>query len=344
MKPPDLKKGVNLGGWLSQYPAFDEHHFDSFIRAEDLRRIADWGFDHVRLPVDYPVLEDEQHPGEYRPGGFERLDQALAWCRENDLRVILDLHKAPGYAFDSLGTVSLFRDAAQQDRLLALWRELARRFGGQQEWVALELLNEIVLKDGSAWNALYPRLVAEIRREAPESLIVLGGNQYNAADQLQHLDVLQDERILYTFHFYNPMVVTHYKAGWVPWLFEYGELVEYPGIAPAPAAAFLTQHDPGAYPELTPGLRFDRAYLAGLIQPAVEFARTQRVPVYCGEFGVIDQAPLANRIRWTRDMVSLLREQEIGYGYWSYKAMDFGLVDRDGRLVDRELVDILTGK
>jgi hypothetical protein len=91
-------------------------------------------------------------------------------------------------------------------------------------------------------------------------------------------------------------------------------------------------------------LRFDRAYLAGLIQPAVEFARTQRVPVYCGEFGVIDQAPLANRIRWTRDMVSLLREQEIGYGYWSYKAMDFGLVDRDGRLVDRELVDILTGK
>ena len=36
-------------------------HFQSFITRADLRQIARWGMDHVRLPVDYPVVEDDSH-------------------------------------------------------------------------------------------------------------------------------------------------------------------------------------------------------------------------------------------------------------------------------------------
>jgi aryl-phospho-beta-D-glucosidase BglC (GH1 family) len=47
-----LKIGINLGGWISQYKYFDPRHFDTFITKEDIRRISDWGFDHIRLPID----------------------------------------------------------------------------------------------------------------------------------------------------------------------------------------------------------------------------------------------------------------------------------------------------
>jgi hypothetical protein len=33
-------KGVNLGGWLSQFDAPTKEHFDTFITEEDIRRIA----------------------------------------------------------------------------------------------------------------------------------------------------------------------------------------------------------------------------------------------------------------------------------------------------------------
>ena len=75
--------GVNLGGWISQYPAFDTPHFDTFIAEADIRQIAGWGMDHVRLPVDYPLLEDDDQPGVYKDSGFEYIESCLEWCRQN---------------------------------------------------------------------------------------------------------------------------------------------------------------------------------------------------------------------------------------------------------------------
>ena len=49
--------GVNLGGWFSQCDHTDEH-YDTFIGESDIAQISEWGLDHVRLPVDYDLVED----------------------------------------------------------------------------------------------------------------------------------------------------------------------------------------------------------------------------------------------------------------------------------------------
>ena len=51
-----LERGINLGGYLSQCVHSTEH-YDAFIQEEDIRKIASMGFDHVRLAIDYEVLE-----------------------------------------------------------------------------------------------------------------------------------------------------------------------------------------------------------------------------------------------------------------------------------------------
>ena len=45
-------KGVNLGGWISQFDKYDHDHFDTFITRDDIKNIASLGFDHVRVPAD----------------------------------------------------------------------------------------------------------------------------------------------------------------------------------------------------------------------------------------------------------------------------------------------------
>ena len=51
-------RGVNLGGWMSQCD-YSEDRLEHFITEADIAKIASWGLDHVRIPVDYNGFEDE---------------------------------------------------------------------------------------------------------------------------------------------------------------------------------------------------------------------------------------------------------------------------------------------
>jgi aryl-phospho-beta-D-glucosidase BglC (GH1 family) len=339
-----LQIGLNLGGWLSQFPAYDHGHFKSYINADDLKRIADWGMDHVRLPVDFPVLEDEAQPGTYRESGFEYIEACLDWCRANGLRMILDLHKTPGFAFDELDRSTLFESPALQQRFLDLWSAIAGRFAGRSDdELAFELLNEIVLPDSGPWNVLVRQAVERIRELAPTRLILVGGNHYNAADELGNLQLLDDPQILYTFHFYLPLTVTHQKAPWIPPIVEFDQELAYPGEQAAGLDTVVARY-PGDTHRLDRevGIRFDKEYLRRALEPALQFARQTGQPLYCGEFGVYEGAPMATRLNWTRDFIDLLIEHRIGRAYWNYKALDFGLVDVHGQVVSQDLIGIVS--
>jgi endoglucanase len=334
--------GVNLGGWLSQYREPDHDHFKTFINAEDIEQIAGWGMDHVRLPIDYSVVEDDARPGVYKEDGLAYIDRCLYWCKAAGLKVILDLHQAPGYKFDALDRVTLFDDVALQTRFVNLWQALAERYKGEGDYLYLELLNEIVRPDSTPWNALVAQTVSAIRAIDPRRVIVLGGNHYNAPDQLKELQRPADDKILYTFHYYAPLVFTHQKAPWVPATLEYDTTIDYPGECPG-LEDFLARHpEHGGWLQSAVGVRLDRAVLATALQPAIDFAQATGEAIYCGEFGVIDRAPHTGRLNWNRDFVGLLREHHIGRACWSYKQMDFGLVDGDSRVIDPELVKIVS--
>ncbi len=183
--------------------------------------------------------------------------------------------------------------------------------------------------------------MARIRSVDPQRLVLVGGNHYNAADQLQNLEPIADPNILYTFHFYLPLSVTHQKAPWVPSLAEYNQRLEYPGRQ-APGLAAIMEKYPNDTHMLRSelGAQFDKSYLLSKLQPALDFSQRMGQPVYCGEFGVYERAPMSTRVNWTRDFTALLDEFGIGRAYWTYKALDFGLLDKDGRVVNQKLVEL----
>lgn len=335
--------GVNLGGWLSQYRVASTEHFDSFITEADIEQIAGWGIDHVRLPIDYPVFEDDTAPGTYNEANLHYIDRCLEWCAKRDLGVVLDLHHAPGYSFGSLGQNTLFDDEQMQARFVAIWEMLARRYRSVDERLQLELLNEVVEPTSARWNRLAHRTITAIRQIDPRRKIVYGGNFYNSIDQLREVDLVPaDDNIIYTFHFYKPLLFTHQHASWNQTAQEYGESVEYPGTFPN-FAVFLQTHPeyPREHHETTRDT-LDASVLDLYMQPARDFLRETGKPLYCGEFGVIEHASLASRINWHRDVVDRLADNGIGYAVWTYKAMSFPLVDRAGRLVSEELVRIIS--
>jgi endoglucanase len=295
-------------------------------------------------------LEDDANPGAYHESGFAYLDRCLVWCQDNGLRVVFDLHKAPGYSFtntlevEMAGINTLFTELSMQQRLVSLWGALTRRYIGQAEDIlAFELLNEIVLPESSPWNRLAQQIINHIRAIDPHRLIIIGGNNYNAVDELIDIQVNPDPNLLYTFHFYEPVVVTHQKAPWVIEMDQFNTTTDYPGEAPGLAQFIRTQH-PTHIPrfEKSFGRRLDRQFLVDMFKPAEQFRQQKDEPLYCGEFGVIDRAPMQTRINWTRDFVDILNEHGVGYAYWSYKQMDFGLVDKNGKIINHELLRVVS--
>jgi len=327
----NFSKGINLGGWLSQYRIYDITHFESFIKEEDLDRIASWGLDHVRLPVDYPVLESQTEEGGFEVAGFSYIDRCLGWCQHRDLDLIIDLHNAPGYDFDNWQAITLFDDPSLLARFINIWAAIARHYQGTAS-IAFELLNEIMIPDSKPWNQLVRDAIATIHSIDPDRLIILGGNHHNQANELRHLDFYETDKVRYTFHHYHPMVVTHQKAYWSHWLKDLAYSVDYPGIYP----------DITAFGTRDIGKLMDRNLLEEYLQPAIDFSRQTGKRLYCGEFGVVDQAPMPTRVNWTRDMLSLFDQHNIGWALWSYKAMDFGLVDKNGEVICPELIDLIS--
>ena len=90
LKELGIYKGVNLGGWFSQCD-YSEDRLNGFITESDFAQIAAWGFDHVRIPIDYNVIQNAD--GSMKEDGLRRIDAALAFSDKYGLKTVLDLHK-----------------------------------------------------------------------------------------------------------------------------------------------------------------------------------------------------------------------------------------------------------
>ncbi len=339
-------RGINLGGWLSQADEQTEEHRRSFITREDILRIAEMGFTHVRLPVDWDTIEYED--GAPREEGYAHIDNCLAWCAEGGLHAVIDLHKAYGYSFDPTEKGDdkelFFRDAALQDRFISLWRRTALRYRDRPH-AAFELLNEVVPGSvAESWNDIARRTAAAIREIAEDTWIIVGGVHYNSVRSVPLLGAPFDGKTVFNFHCYEPIIFTHQRAPWVRNM-PMDLKVHYPEDP-----VRLREMSRGLSPELADAAEDMAEMPAGcgffesLFAPAIAAAEKYGVPLYCGEYGVIDRADPADALRWIRDINTVFDRYGIGRALWNYRRKDFGIVDPHYDGTREELVRILTGR
>jgi glucan 1,3-beta-glucosidase len=173
-------RGVNLGGWLvlekwmtpslfeglsatdetswcvelgRAAPARLRSHWESFITREDFAWLAGVGINAVRIPLGHwifgppyprhPAYGESPHPYEMAHRGVG----SAGWAGEFGLRVVLDLHAAPGCqnGFDNGGIKDVCewhtREEYQTHSIDVLAR-LASRYRACSSLHAIELLNE----------------------------------------------------------------------------------------------------------------------------------------------------------------------------------------------------------
>lgn len=349
MTMTQFKNGINLGGWLSQCeflcrqppdPNNLHAHWNSFIKREDLARIANWGFDHVRLPVSGYLTKD--------PALEDHILDCVNWCKEQHLNLILDLHDIPGNVYGAMDhPMPLLTEQDLKENFLNTWKNLAILLRGVTGMnIVFELLNEV--SDGSGgylWNALYQQAIAVIHEVSPERTILVGSNMQNSASCLNELHLLQDPTICYSFHYYDPLCFTHQKAQFSEEMMEFHQTISYPGDMSG-FSTFLEAHPQylKKYVLIANEKTNDLALMEKLLKPAIDFQKYSGHETYCGEFGVVDSAPEGEAVKWISDLLRLLDQHRIGHALWNYKALDFGLLNMDGKLVRRDLLNAVVKK
>ena len=351
---------MGIGGWLTNYKRFnvlpmdkrleltigDYEHFESYITEWDVINIKNMGLDHIRLGFDQIVLESE--PYKYNERTMVLLENFVAWCEKHGLGIVLNLHKAIGNYCDIEESVTLFDSRELQERFIALWLELERRFSDKEN-VIFELLNEVRDIEPELWNDLAEKTINALRSVNKTRKIIIGSTCWNNPNKLHALKVFDDENVIYTFHVYDPSEFTH-QRGVLHWKhLYYNRKMEYP----APIDKYrefyrLVYGNEQAYSHIE---RMDIEYMREIIAPAKEFMQKHPDKVlWCGEFGTIRHADMNSRENWMRDVITILKENNIPYSVWNYLSTPndgnrFSLVDDDTRkILSENMLGIINGQ
>jgi len=335
--PYRIRRGINLSHWLSQSKRRGQERLQ-YLTRDDIQWLAAHGLDHVRLPVDEEQLWLVD--GTRNDTAFALAHAAVGWCLEAGLKVVLDLHIIKSHHFNETNN-TLWEQPAAQQHLAGLWRQLSQSFRHYpNEQLAYEIMNEPVAPQAQQWNHVVSLCHAAIREQEPERWIVIGSNKWQSPSTFPELEVpTGDRRIMLSLHYYEPMWLTHHQASWVSYLKDYKGRVNYPGL-------LVNWADTA---QMTDALKisikeqnkvWDARQLEDFLEHALEKSRRLGLPLYCGEWGSYEKAPMPQRLRWYLDLRKVLERHHIPWTLWDYKG-SFGIRKPTGEPVQELLVVVL---
>jgi glucan 1,3-beta-glucosidase len=146
-----------------------ELYRNGWITPRDFAIIKSFGFNVVRLPFDYRLIQQDQAPFDIKPDAFRWLDHAVEMAQDAGVHIILDLHGTPGGQSledhtGEAGQDHLWNSEEDQKRTIDVWRAVAEHFKDRSAVAAYDLINEPYGNHTEDCRPVLARLMPEIYR------------------------------------------------------------------------------------------------------------------------------------------------------------------------------------
>ncbi len=183
------------------------------FREEDFKLIKELGFNFVRIPMDYRIWITNGDWDQINEAKFAELDQAVKWGEQYGLHVCLNFHRGPGYTVAQPPEAKVLWTDPDAQRVCAKhWAFVAKRYRGiPNERLSFNLINEPAQIEGALYATTAKLLIAAIRAEHPERLIISDGLLWGKTPCAE----LFDANVAQATRGYVPFEVSHFRADWV---------------------------------------------------------------------------------------------------------------------------------
>ncbi|QND68176.1 glycoside hydrolase family 5 protein [Mesorhizobium loti] len=381
-----MKRGLNLDQWVT-WPGEDQWgdakailpypEWRKFLGENDLKALKDAGFDFLRMPVDpSPFLSGQTVA--LRDDLYASVLDSVRMINRAGLKVVVDMHLIPAGGSRQIGMAQVMDDTRTFDAYVEMVRKMARTLAGEDPaQVAFEPMNEPIVDCDSDGTSLWPdrqrKLFAAARSSATKLTLVLTGACYSAASSLDKIDpkMIPDDNVIWTFHSYDPFLLTHQGATWAGDFIPYVTGLPYPLTAMPKAqlevtldtirarikaeAPWTRQSGLLAYLDEQVASMDSPDRLLGLMDAPFEkvqaWAKANGVKpenITLGEFGMIRQEygnayvmPAEYRAAYVRDMIARAEAHGFSWSVWSYGGA-FGIVDAfNGDKAEPDVMDAI---
>lgn len=350
--------------WMKYFPYKD----DGLFQENDFRWMLDWGFNFVRLPMDYRFWTDPNDLMKINEKNVEPIDRAIRLGEKYGIHVNICLHRAPGECIlDGMDAAltgihiteektSVYEDPHTLEAFVHQWTYFADRYRGTpSERLSFNLVNEPMvrptpaemaeLKSAKSMEAAlreigqrHQRQYVRVARAAIDGIRAHDSQRWIVTDGFQGGSVaipgLIDTGILQSCHTYYPVQLTHYQCEWARGF--------VPRDTPLPTWPLKDRE----------GHVIDRAAIATLFQPWQDLNQ-HGVRIHFGEMGAYKHTPPNVVLAWFDDTLSVLNDLHTGWALWNFRG-PFGILDTErpgtkfedwhGHQLDRPLLSVLQKK
>lgn len=272
------------------------------IAEADVRFLKEsWNVNMVRWPLswqDWNSPANTASPEEYDAWletALKGLDRALPLFEKYGIKVLVDLHTAPGGRSQSRES-RMFEDPRFQAQFIQVWNRIAARYASSPVVWGYDIANEPIQGTVASgllnWQALATRVSQNIRAIDTRHTLVVAASNYNSFKELLPLSQPVDN-VVYTFHMYQPWDFT-------------GQ-----GIPP--------NRDVFKYPGVIRGKMWDKAQLRRVLQPVVDFQRRYGARVMVGEFSAVRWAPGGSSYVWLKDSIDIFEQNGWDWVYHAFR-------------------------
>ena len=324
---PPLGPGWNLGNTFDAY--LDGQNIDPMdletlwvgarTTEDDVAAVADAGFEVFRLPVSW---HDHVSGDDFAidPAWMDRVQEVADWALARGMTLILNSHHDIDQRF-------FYPDSEHYDQseryLTAIWAQICERFGGYDDKVIFEFMNEPRLKDTAMEWAF-----AEHTPACVDAADCIGRLTQRCVDVVRASGGNNATRWL---------MVTPYAAS------PYSVQTDHFRLPDDPAGRLIVSvhtYTPYAFTLKPNGVRrFDptKPYQVNEINKVLDIVCdkyvSRGIPVYIGEFGCVDRDNLEDRVAYMQYFCATARARGIYMCVWDnnmYKQGNewFGLLNR----------------
>jgi len=309
--------------WMKYFPYVNDGGF----KEDDFQWMRDWGFNWVRLPMDYRFWTSPKDPMQINEKCVLPIDRAIRLGERYGIHINICLHRAPGECcLDQLDPTltgiqvtrertSVYNDPLALAAFVNQWTYFAKRYKGiSSDKLSFNLVNEprdadttLSTEEGEREYARVARAaIRGIRNIDPERLIVTDG--YPGADA--PIAELIDTHILQSCHDYYPIQLTHYRCEWA-------------------RGAGSDRWPPPGWPlkDAKGGIIANSTSVWEKYRAWGSLAK-DGIPIHFGEMGCYKHTPPTVVYAWFDDALDMIGRLRSGWALWNFRG-PFGILDTE---------------